>query len=446
MNSILKIAPARILLIGFLIVVFVGAVLLFMPFSNTKGVTFVDALYTATSSTCVTGLIVNDTPVDYNFVGQLIILLLIQIGGLGYMSLATFLAILVGRRIGLSGQILLKESLNLDSLEGLFRFIKGVVLFVFITEAVGAIILTIRFCSDFSFWEALFKGVFHSVSAFNNAGFSLFSDNLIRYRGDITVNIVIMSLIVLGGLGFIVVADVYWRARGLRIRLMSHSHIVIKTTIFLIVVGAISIYLSERNFLFSRADFSLKDTVLTSLFASVTPRTAGYSTVDYALLAPTTLFITMVLMFIGASPGGTGGGVKTSTFTVAMAYILSTLKGQSETTIFKRRVPKPIVARAFVIITLSLVFISVMTMMIMSVDKTLFEGTMFEVISAFGTVGLSVGNGSVLSLSAKFSDFSKIMIIITMLAGRLGPLTLFMALMKQREDKIKYPEGRIFVG
>jgi len=441
-----KLSPHQLLVFGFTGMILLGTALLMLPYSTTQGISVTDALFTSTSAVCVTGLIVKNTLLDFTPFGKGVILLLIQIGGLGYMSMATFLALLIGRKIGLSERILIKESLNIATLEGIIRFMKGMLVFVFLAEGVGALLLTLRFLKAFPLKDAVFQGIFHSVSAFNNAGFSLFQDSLIRFRGDIVVNLIIMSLIVLGGIGFLVVDDLYGWVKKRQKKLMLHTLIVLTSTAFLIIVGASLFYFNERNYFFAHSGLSSLETVITSLFASVTARTAGFNTIDYSVLQPATIFLTIILMLIGASPGSTGGGIKTTTVTVVIMNLWCTIKGRKDTVMFKRRVPEALISRSFVVLALAVIFINIITLVIIDIEHTGFQQTMFEVVSAFGTVGLSTGDGGARSFCATFSDLSKIIIIFTMLAGRLGPLTLFMALLGQKEERIRYPEGRIMIG
>ncbi len=438
-----RLSSAQVMVSGFVGVIALGTVLLMLPYSTTHGISLLDALFTSTSAVCVTGLIVKNTPQDFTLFGQIVIMLLIQVGGLGYMSMSTMLALLAGRRIGLFERMMIKESLNITTLEGVVRFMKRMFIFVFTVELLGTLVLGLVFTKDFSISDAFFYGIFHSISAFNNAGFSLFSDSLVRYRNDILLNLTVMFLIILGGIGFVVMDDLFDNIRH-RKRLMQHTKIVIVVTFILIFGGAAIIFFNERHFFFS--ELSLKETMLSSLFASVTARTAGFNTIDYSMLQPQTLFFTIILMIIGASPGSTGGGIKTTTFTVVLMHIWTTIRGRKDTVIFKRRVPEVLVSRALVIMALAVFYVTIVTFIVEDIEHTGFLTTMFEVVSAFGTVGLSVGNGASLSLVAGFSVPSKIIIIITMLVGRLGPLTLFMALLKQREEKIRYPEGRLMIG
>jgi trk system potassium uptake protein TrkH len=441
-----KLSPPQILVLGFLSFILIGTFLLMLPFSSTNGCSLIDAFFTSTSAVCVTGLIVKDIPNDFTLFGHIVIMTLIQIGGLGYMTSATIIALIIGKRIGIIERLTIKEGLNVETLEGIVRFTKGVLKFTLLFELTGALILTMRFLKDFSFKDAVFYGVFHAVSAFNNAGFTLFSDSLIRFRGDITVNLTITTLIISGGIGFIAISDLYRFQRREVNRLLLHTKIVLSTTAFLIIGGAISIYLLESTNSETFGIMSLKEKILTSYFSSVTPRTAGFNTVDYSSLRTETLFLTIILMFIGASPGGTGGGVKTSTFALILASLYATIRGFNDTFFFKRRVPSDTVSKSFLLVTLSAIFCTLSTHFIITTQSTQYLSTMFEVTSAFGTVGLSVGDGGVRSFSALFTPIGKLAISFTMFVGRLGPLTLAAAITKRTQERFRYPEGRVIIG
>jgi trk system potassium uptake protein TrkH len=444
--SKVKMSPPQMLVFGFIILIGIGTVFLMLPYSTTGEITLTDALFTSTSAVCVTGLIVKNTSDDFTLFGKIVILFLIQIGGLGYMSMATFLALLAGKRLGITERILIKESLNIATLEGIIKFMKGMLVFVLLTEGVGILVFYAKFSTDPRISGGFLYAIFHSISAFNNAGFSLFSDNLMRYRNDVIINLTVMALIILGGIGFTVVDDVYRRLKGQVKVIMLHTRIVLLTTIFLIVAGAVLFYITERRLYFTELNFSMGDSMLSSLFASVTARTAGFNTVDYSRLQPATIFLTIILMIIGGSPGSTAGGVKTTTFSVIMIHLWNTIRGRTDTVVFNKRIPGNIISKSYVILSIAIFYVTFMTFIIIELEHTPFQKTMFEVVSAFGTVGLSPGDGDVRSFSASFSDISKWIIILTMLAGRLGPLTLFMAITEQKEERVRYPEGRVMIG
>ncbi|MEW6001850.1 MAG: TrkH family potassium uptake protein [Nitrospirota bacterium] len=441
-----NLSPSQILVLGFLSFILTGTFLLMLPFSSKVGCAFIDALFTATSAVCVTGLIVKDISNDFTLFGHIVILVLIQIGGLGYMTSATIISLVISKRIGLAERLIMKEELHVVSLEGIVRFTKGVLKFTLLFELTGALLLTFRFLRDFEFKDAFLLGLFHAVSAFNNAGFSLFSDNLIHFRSDAMVNLVITTLIISGGIGFIVVSDLYRFYRKDVKSLSPHTKTVLLTTAILIIGGAILIYLLEASNPKTFASMPLKDKILASYFSSVTPRTAGFNTIDYSLLRTETLFLSVILMFIGASPGGTGGGVKTSTFALVMASLYSTIRGMNDTVLFRRRIPADTVSKSFLLVTLAALFCTVSTHFVITSQDIQYLPAVFEVTSAFGTVGLSTGDGGVRSLSALFTPIGKFAISFTMFVGRLGPLTLAVAVTRRVEERFRYPEGRVIIG
>lgn len=438
--------PARTLILGFLSIITIGSVLLMMPFSTVGDISAVDAVFTATSAVCVTGLIVKDTPRDFTLTGQIIIMILIQLGGLGYMTSATIISLVIGKKIGLGERLIMKEALNVLSLEGVVRFTRAVLFVTLLCELSGAFLLSLRFMQDYTLPQAFYYGLFHAVSAFNNAGFSLFSDNLMQYRGDVTVNLVISLLIIFGGIGFIVISELYQYRKKKVFRISVHTRIVLTTTAFLILFGSVLIYFFEHANPSTFQDMSLREKILSSFFASVTPRTAGFNTLDYSVMRLDTLFLTIILMFIGASPGGTGGGVKTTSFAVILASLASIIRSMRDTVIFRRRIPVETVAKSHLLVMLALLFVIIVSLVIIRLEDTTYMKSMFEVTSAFGTVGLSTGDGGVRSLSAIFSPAGKLLISFTMFAGRLGPLTLAIAVVRRKEEMFRYPEGNVIIG
>ena len=442
-------SPSQVLAAGFFGLIVVGTILLLLPFSSANGysIGLTDAFFTSVSSVCVTGLIVKDTPNDFSFFGQIVIMVLVQIGGLGYMTSSTIFALILGKKIGLRERLIMKESLNVFSLEGLVRFTKAVIWTTFIIEGIAAVLLALRFSYDVPFLHAIYLGIFHSITAFNNAGFSLFSDNLIQYRGDVSVNIVIMGLIILGGIGFIIFSDIYRYIKGEVVSLSLHTKLTIITTVALILIGTILLFLFEGNNIGTLHGLTIKDKVLASLFHSVSARTAGFNTLDVGQMASDSLFMLIILMVIGASPGSTGGGIKTTTFAIMIVALLSTVRGRQDFTAFGRRLPVDLVAKAFLLTTMVSIIIIVSTTILLLVENKSLIATLFEVASAFGTVGLSVGNGGILSLSAIFSDSGKFFVALTMFAGRLGPLLMSIAIIKGTQTpSYRYPEEKVVIG
>ncbi len=442
--------PSQILAGGFFALILVGTLFLTLPLSASNGVSIglVDAFFTSVSSVCVTGLIVRDTPLDFSLFGQIVIMLLVQIGGLGYMTSATVIYLLVGKRIGLAERLIMRESLNVLSMEGLVRFTKGVLFITLVIEGIAALLLAVRFSRDFSYLKALYLGIFHSVTSFNNAGFSLFSDNLIGYRGDFAVNVIIMANIILGGIGFIIFSDLYRYSKREIQNLSLHTKITLTATVLLIFMGAILLFIFENSgSAATMQGLSLTDRILVSLFHSVSARTAGFNTVNVADMANDSLFLLIVLMVIGASPGSTGGGIKTTTFAIMMVALWTSVRGRQDTTVFRRRIPIELVAKAFLLTTMVTIIIITSTTLLLLTENRSFIQTLFEVASAFGTVGLSTGDGGILSLSGIFSTTGKIIISLTMYAGRLGPLLLSIMIVKGAyPQRYRYPEGRILIG
>jgi trk system potassium uptake protein TrkH len=442
-----RLPPAQAITISFVGLILLGGLVLALPWSAAPGrdITLLDAIFTSTSAVCVTGLIVVDTSADLSPAGQIVVLLLIQAGGLGYMVLTTVVVAALGGKLSMQERYALRESLNLQSGDRLVRFAFTVFKLTLAFELTGAVILALNWWPQHG-PRAAWLGLFHAVSAFNNAGFSLFPDSLIRYRGDVVVNLVVTALIIAGGLGFLVLSEVLGRRRGLPLSL--HSRLVLSVTAVLLLAPMLAILALEWENPFSFAAMPLREKVMAAWFHSVTARTAGFNTIDMSTFHPTTLFIVMALMFIGASPGGTGGGVKTTTFSVTVAALWATVRGNEDTVIFRRRLGEALVAQAFFICLMSFLALNAVALLLMVIEPFEILKLLFESASAFGTVGLSVGHpGSVLSLAGHMSGAGKALLIVLMIAGRVGPMTLAVALgRRQRRAKIRYPEGRLSIG
>ncbi|MDI6703614.1 MAG: TrkH family potassium uptake protein [bacterium] len=427
-----RLKPTQVLVLSFIITIIVGTILLSLPqSSNGYALPCVDALFTATSATCVTGLIVVPTGEQFTLFGQLIILSLIQLGGLGIMTFSSFFAVVLGKRITLKDRIVIQESLSSGATGEILTLLKYVLIFTISAEALGATLLYFRF-------HNIYQAIFHSVSAFCNAGFSLWPTSLISYKEDFIVNFIITSLIIIGGIGFIVVADLKGALRGRKSSL--HTKVTILVSVVLILFSTAIIFLLEYG---NTLKFlPLKTKVLTSYFQAVTPRTAGFNTLDIAQLTKATLFFIIILMFIGGSSGSTAGGIKTGTFLVLAASVSSMLKGREEVEIFGRTIPKDISHKALSIVILSLVLIMIGVFSLLIIEKRgSFLHLLFEVVSAFGTVGLSTG------ITPYLSILGKIVITIIMFVGRVGPLTLALAVGGQKTlVAYKYPEEEVIVG
>ncbi len=435
--------PAQILVLGFGTIILIGAILLTLPAATTNGLglSFIDAIFEATSAVCVTGLVVVDTGTALTPLGQTVIIVLIQVGGLGFMAMATLFSIMLGKRIGLRERLLIQESLNQVSIQGVVKLTKYIIFVTFGIEGVAAIILTLTWLDDLGWPKAFYYGLFHSISAFCNAGFDLFGGfrSLTGYSSNLVVNLVIMSLITLGGIGFIVILEVYQRRRFSKFSL--HTKVVLTISAFLVLAGAISIFILEYHNPKTLGSLGLGGKILPSFFQSVTPRTAGYNTLDLAGLKTATQFLLIILMFIGASPGSTGGGIKTTTLGSLLAASWAVINGKEDVELFKRRLSNVSIFKALSVVIAAGLLVTVVAMILSITEQTDFIIVLFETVSAFGTVGLTLG------LTTKLSFVGKLLISMTMFMGRVGPLTLAVALaQRNKKTLIRQPEEKILIG
>jgi trk system potassium uptake protein TrkH len=438
-----RVSPAQLIIMSFGSIILIGSFLLYFPYSRAEGSTmrYIDALFTSTSAVCVTGLTVVDTGSAFSRVGHVILLMLIQSGGIGIMTIAAFIQVSLGSEMSLYGRFSTAALLDQTNLKNLYMIIRSIVLITFVIELFGFLLFVPYFLKvSPSHWKALFYSLFHSVSAFCNAGFSLFPDSFLAARANVWVNLVLISLIVSGGLGFTVLLNLMGRmVKGQNIRITVQTRIVLVMTLFFILFGTVNIYLLEQNHAF----FGLRneEKVLASLFQSVTTRTAGFNTVGISLLRARTLFMMSIQMFVGASPGSTGGGIKTTTLFVLILSIITIFRDQKFNTIFKRRIPYQVVNRAVAIMVSSVAMVIAGTLMLGFSEKFSFIQIYFETVSAFGTVGLSTG------ITPYLSDFGKIVIILCMFVGRIGPLTMVLAIRNVQGTRlVKYPQERVMVG
>lgn len=436
--------PPKFLVLGFAGVILIGAILLTTPIASEdgKGLSFINALFTATSATCVTGLVVVDTGDTFTLFGELVILFLIQVGGLGFMTFATFIFLLLGKRISLKDRLLLKEAVNHLSIAGVVRLVKRILIFTAVIEILGGIILSVRFSFDMPVGKAIYYGFFHAISNFNNAGFDLMGgfQSLTSYVNDPTVVLTICGLITLGGLGFLVMNDLYEHRVSRRLTL--HSKVVIYATLMLTIGAAVFIFLFEYGNVNTIEPLSFQGKVLGSLFQSVTARTAGANTLPIGDLTHSALLLIIMLMFIGAGSGSTAGGIKITTLAVLVATVWSQIRGKEDVVLFKRKIALETILKALTVTVIGLFIVVIVTMLLSITDKGHnFIMYFFEATSAFGTVGLSMG------LTPELSSLGKILIVLTMFAGRLGPLTIALAItMRRRKDSFHYPEGKILIG
>ena len=446
-----KLNPPQIVVVSFLFAILIGATLLSMPLSSQSGerTSLIDSLFTATSATCVTGLIVRNTGAYFSWFGKLVILVLFQMGGLGIMTFSTLFAILLGRKLTIREDVVIQRTMIQNKLQNLATLIKYILLIAFGIELAGAACLALRWANitDWSIGRVLINSVFHSVSAFCNAGFSLFPRSFSSFSADLCINLTVVSLIVIGGIGFVVILELprFFKRKTFH-RTSVQTKVVLTMTVSLILIGAAVFFFVEKNN--TMLHLSVKEKVLASFFQSVTARTAGFNTVNIGKLAAPTLYFFIFLMFIGASPGSTGGGIKTCTFGVVLATAFSMLKNRDRVSMFKKVIPKSIVRNSMAILFLALGWIFVATFLLALTEyrnaifsDNFFLRAFFEVVSAFGTVGLSTG------ITSTLSALGKIIIMCTMFIGRVGPLTLVMAIALQRERiGYTYPEEKIMIG
>ncbi|WP_068620089.1 TrkH family potassium uptake protein [Paenibacillus tuaregi] len=441
-----KFSPPQILVLGFAAIIMLGTLLLMLPISNVggKSLEFINALFTATSATCVTGLVVKDTGLDFTTFGQVVIMVLIQVGGLGFMTMATLFSMVFKRKISLKDRLLLQEAMNQNTMEGIVRLIRKVLTYSIVIELCAAIIYSIRWAFDMPLGRAVYYGLFHAVSMFNNAGFDLFGGyrSLTMFVDDPVVNLVTMFLIVSGGIGFIVISDLAgFRKNRKKWKLSLHSKVVLSMTAALIVLGTVVIFIFEYTNPKTLEPLGWGGKIWGSLFQSVTPRTAGANTLDIGSLRQATQFFIIILMFIGASPGSTGGGIKTTTFTILVGAVLSMIRGREEVVLYRYRLAQERIHKAITVTMFALFFIIAVTMVLTATEDASFLSILFETTSAFGTVGLSMG------ITGKLTVLGKALISLTMFAGRLGLLTMAYALGPKKEKELyRHPEGKMIIG
>ncbi len=460
-KGLFKFGPPHIIVFSFFIVILIGTFLLNLPISSQNGesIGFIDAMFTATSAVCVTGLVVVNTYYHWSLFGKIVILLLIQIGGLGFMSLFTIVLVFLGKKITLKGRILIQESFNLSTFKGMVMFLKKIIKVTFVIEGLGAIILSLRFIPEYGFIGGVFRGIFHSISAFCNAGFDILGANsLMPYSTDYVINVTIMVLIILGGLGFTVLIDISkyvkykiakFRKKKVELFIMTaHSKLALTITAILILLGAILTFIIEYKNPETLLNLRFDQKILASMFQSVTLRTAGFDAIGQADLNYGSKFLAIILMAIGGSPGGTAGGIKTVTIGALVLAVISVIKGKDCITAFKKTISVSTIQKALSVIMMMMTLIFTATIILTMTEKGIgiqyeFIDILYEVASALGTVGLSTG------ITPSLSFIGKIVIILCMFIGRLGPITIVLALSFTKLNKknvIHYPEEKIIVG
>lgn len=442
----LKLQPAQVVLLSFASWILLGTLLLALPVSMNSGKSmgFIDAFFMATSASCVTGLSTVSVANDLSVFGQMLILILLQVGGLGIMTLSTSMAVLMGKSIQMREQIIMQDVLDTSNSEELIGLIIDVIRYTFTIEFIGAIILTVAFYQEgYEIGQSMYLGFFHAISSFCNAGFALFNNSLMDFNNSDVIQYTIMLLITIGGIGFSVMKDIQRLLLNRRpIRELSlHSKIVLSTHFSILIIGTLYLFFSE--FLNALGDFTIWGKFSASLFQAITVRTAGFNSIDLNTLHPHSIYLLVIMMFIGASPGSTGGGVKTTTIAVLMQSITANLRGKNHVEFFERKVPPQIVVKAIAIFIIALIICSgaILVMMRLEPDKN-FMDIFFECVSAFSTSGVSLG------ITPLLSHFGKICISLLMYVGRVGPLTLVLAIGSRAimPRKVEYPEGKIFIG
>ena len=438
-------STTRLIASGFALIILAGALLLSLPIANKSGHgNWLNSLFTATSATCVTGLVVTDTYQNWTIFGQIIILCLIEVGGLGFLTIGAYISVLLKKRIGLQEREQLQESVNTLEIAGVVRLVKKIVQGALCVEGLGAVLLAFRFVPRFGVARGIYFSVFHAVSAFCNGGFDLMGVNeayssLVAFEGDIVVNLVVVTLILVGGIGFIVWDDVMrnkWHFR----KYLLHSKIVITTTLILTAAGTILFLITENNAAF--AGMSPLEKFLGALFSSVTPRTAGFNSVDTAALSNSGKIITMVMMFIGGSPGSTAGGVKTTSMVVLLFYAVAMVLGREDINLFGMRLTDEVVKKANAVVIINATLTIMATVTIMTLQPLLnFEDVLFEVLSAIGTAGMTVG------ITRELNIISRVIIIVLMYCGRLGSLSFALVFAQKKiSASVRQPQEKIIVG
>ncbi len=439
-----RLSRVQTIALGFILIIAVGTVLLMLPIASKNGESagFLNALFTATSSTCVTGLVVVDTYTNWTLFGQSVILLLIQIGGLGFIAIGGFFSIFMKRRIGLKERNLIQESVNTLQIGGTVRLVRKIVCYAAVFEGLGALLLMIRFIPQFGVAEGAWYSVFHSISAFCNAGFDLMGkfqpySSLVLYEDDMLVNLVVMALIVIGGIGFIVWDDISIHKWNVK-KYLLHTKIVLFMTLILIVAGSLCFYFFERENL---AALDAKGQILASVFGAVTPRTAGFNTIDTGAYTEGTRMLTVMLMFIGGSPGSTAGGIKTTTMMVILLYIWATLRNKSGLNIFGRRMDEDSIKKASTVFFINLILAAVCTLIMAGLETLPLSDILMEIFSAIGTVGISTG------ITRDITVASKYMLILLMYCGRIGSMSFALFFTEKRHSApVKLPIERITIG
>ncbi len=450
-NSIFKLLrPTQIIILGFLAVILFGALLLTLPISSKSGAgtPFIDALFTATSATCVTGLVVVDTAAHWSVFGQLVILAMIQVGGLGFITMACLVSFLLRRKISLRERLIMVESFNQSEIQGIVWLARRVLTVTFVVELSGALILSARLIPEFGLLGGAYRGTFMAVSAFCNAGFDVIGKygefvSLMPYVGDFVINVTVMGLIVFGGLGFFVWADLYRYKPGVGYQFKLQTILVLTVTAILIVGGAAMIFAFEYHNPQTIGNLPLPQKILASFFQSVTTRTAGFNTIDQAAMSDMSKLVSMILMFIGGSPGSTAGGIKTVTLAVILVTVYNVVRGRKSVNVLGKHIGHGIILRALSIALIGVMVLFVGVVILSATEEAGLQVLLYEAVSAFGTVGVTQ------SLTPDLTSVGKCVIMVLMFFGRVGVLTIGFAIAAKQNDganKIRYPRVQLMVG
>ncbi|QYA39764.1 TrkH family potassium uptake protein [Macrococcoides caseolyticum] len=431
--------PYLVIISSFIIFLAIGTLLLALPIAQRQPTSFIDCLFIATSAFTVTGLATIDITANFNTFGHIIIMILVQAGGLGIITLAMIVFIMLGRKVGLKSRSLATEALNQQNLGGILRLVLKLLLISLLFESIGAVLLALEWVPLLGIKRGLFNSFFTAVSAFNNAGFALHSDNLVQYRTNPLTNFIITTLIILGGLGFTVILDLYQKKKFSHLRL--HTKIMIFGTIIINTFATLSIYLLEMNNLKTLGGHNMFDQFQMAYFQAITTRTAGFNTIDIGALQTPTILLMMLFMFIGGGSTSTAGGIKLTTAVVIFFGTISYIKQREQISLFKRAIDTKNLFKSFAIVVLSSTFIFIITLALVIAEPNLpFLAVMFEVISAFGTVGLTMG------ITAKLSVIGKLLIILMMMIGKIGVLTIVLTFSKPQKALYTYPKEDVLTG
>ncbi|MGL4522708.1 MAG: TrkH family potassium uptake protein [Bacilli bacterium] len=434
----INLSPARLLIISFFVMLGIGTTLLMLPWATTQPITWTEAAFTTTSAITVTGLAVVDTGTIYTLFGQFIIMLLIQIGGLGYVTIAMMIFIFLGRKMGFKERLMLKNSLNVTDIGGIIRLAKGILFIALFFELVGALLLSFIWVPEFGLGKGLWFSLFHSVSAFNNAGFGLLPNNLMNYVDNPIINTVIPALFIFGGLGFTVLLDIYNKRKWQFFSL--HTKMMLIGTIVFIFIAMFFMLIVEWQNPKTLGPLSLEGKLWSSFFHGTSIRTAGFNTIDLEFLQTPTLLMMMLMMFIGAGSVSTAGGIKLTTFIVILIAVFHYIRGKKDMVVFRRTLPQELVFKVLSITIVAIAFVFTSILLLSFTEQAPLRYIAFETFSAFGTVGLS------LNFSMTLSFLGKWIIIFMMFLGKVGPLTLLFSFSRQRERAVRYPEEQILTG